>query len=83
MSILINSNYNRVTIYLPSGMTFIVIVSILRFIEGFGTSLHNTTIIALLAHLYPNSLGTAFVNYRHVHVHVQYEKVIIEQAPKN
>ena len=64
LSRLINSstsNY-RVTIYLPSGATFIVICGVLRFIEGFGTSLYNTTIIALLAHLYPESLGTIFVS---------------------
>ena len=43
-------------------MTFIVICSVLRFIEGFGTSLYNTAIVVLIAHLYPDSLGAIFVS---------------------
>jgi hypothetical protein len=53
-------NY-RVTFSLSSGVKFIIICDMPRFIEGFGTSLYNTTIITLLAHLCPDTLGTSYL----------------------
>ena len=52
----------RVTIYLPSGLPFIITCGVLRFIEGMGTSLYNTSTIVLFAHLYPEKLGAIFVS---------------------
>ena len=52
----------RETIYLPSVWSFILVCSVLRFIEGIGVGMYITTAYTVAAKLYPDSTGSAIVS---------------------
>ena len=52
---------HRVTIYLPSGWSFIAVCIVLRFTEGIGAALFSTAGTIMAFQLFPYSIGFVVV----------------------
>ena len=57
-----HSSQCRPSVYLPSGWVFVIVCTMLRFTQGIGSAFFYTTAYAMVAKLYPDSIGFVIVS---------------------